>query len=132
METGVKKIVSFRDLDVYQRSYRASVQALPLINFLRKIREFDTADQLSRCTKAVPALIAEGYAKRFQPKHLDKYIDDGIGEANESIVHISHTMDLGYPNKEECEDLISEYEIIGKQLYNFGKSWQSSRKRHAS
>lgn len=129
MDYGSKFIRSFTDLDVYQRSYKSAlIASKELVPFLRNLKEYETADQISRSTKAIPALIAEGYAKRYQPKHLQKYIDDAIGEANESLVHVSITRDLGFPNKNVCNNLINEYIIIGKQLYNLGKNWQESKR----
>ena len=125
METGDRKIKSYSDLDVFQRSYKAGlIVSKEIAPFLKKIGEPSEANQILRSSKAIPALIAEGYAKRFQPKHLQKYIDDGIGEANESSVHISYAKDLGHPNPKLCKGLMDEYTIIGKQLYAFGKSWQ--------
>lgn len=127
MDQGQRQIKTFSDLDVYQRSYKSALACQSIINFLRKIREYELADQLSRSTKAIPALIAEGYAKRYQEKHLQKYVDDAIGEANESLVHISLARDIGCPETDPCNQLINDYSIIAKQLYNFGKSWQKAK-----
>jgi four helix bundle protein len=122
--SGKKKVVSFQDLDVYQRAYKAAlVISEKIIPFLRKKKHYDLADQISRSSKAIPALIAESYAKRHQKKNFKKYLDDGMGEANETIVHLSFTKDLKYPNPSLCDDLIDAYNIIGKQLYKLGNSW---------
>lgn len=128
METGKKRINSFTELDVYKRCFDAATLSQSLVKFLRQNKEFELADQLSRCTKAIPALIAEGYAKRYQPKHLQKYIDDAIGESNESIVHISLTKNLQGADVSLCEKLVDEYTIIGKQLYRFGESWSRAKR----
>ncbi len=127
MDNSERVIKSFLDLDVYKRSYRAGVKSQKLVVFLRQIKGFGEADQLSRSSKAVPALIAEGYAKRYQVKHLQKYIDDAIGEANESIVHVSFARELGFLDKALCDELNSEYVIIAKELYNLGKKWSESK-----
>ena len=37
---------------------------------------FDLKDQLSRSCKAIPRLIAEGYAKRHQKAGFQKYLDE--------------------------------------------------------
>lgn len=128
MEEGKTRINSFTDLDVYKRSFNAATKAQFLVTFLRQNKEFGLADQLSRSTKAVPALIAEGYAKRYQRKHLQKYLDDAIGEANESIVHVGLTANLPGADGQLCKFLTDEYEIIGKQLYRFGESWSRSKR----
>ncbi len=91
------KILGFRDLDVYQRSYNASI----------------------------PRLIAEGYAKRNQLRGFQKYLVDALGECNEIQVSLNHCRDLyeTYVDKKLCEDLDREYEIIGKQVYRLSESW---------
>ena len=132
METRMeekKKIIGFQDLDVYQRAYKAAlIINEKIILFLQKIRQYDLADQIGRSSKAIPALIAEGYAKRHQKKNFKKYLDDGMGEANETIVHLSFTKDLKYPEPALCDELIETYNIIGKQLYNLGGSWLKSKR----
>lgn len=121
-------IRSFLDLNVYQRSYQAALTVnREVVPKLPDTEKYDLKDQLRRASKAVPALIAEGYARKHHKKDWQKYIDDDIGEANEMIVHLSLTRDLytNYVNPKICEQLIEEYDIIGKQLFRLGKSWNS-------
>ncbi len=54
-----------------------------------KIPEFEKNDlksQLRRSVKATLRLIAEGYAKRHQKHGFQKYLDDAMGECNETIM----------------------------------------------
>ena len=77
----VKKpsIRSFRDLDVYQRSYSAMLRvAKDVIPKLPESEKYRIVDQLCRSSQAIPRLIAEGYAKRHQRAGFQKYIDDAI------------------------------------------------------
>ncbi len=127
-----KPIRSFRDLDVYNGSYDASVIVLTkLVPKLPKEERFDLADQLRRSAKAVPRLIAEGYAKKHQKKGFQKYIDDAMAEANETVVGLCQCRDIysKYINPELCEKLIDEYDKVGRQLYNLGKAWDTFKKR---
>jgi len=121
-------IRSFLDLDVYQRAYKASVTVhKEIITRLPENEKYDLKDQAGRASKAIPAIIAEGYSKKHHKKSWQKYIDDAIGEANEMIVHLSLAKDL-YPNLVDtklCGKLIEEYNIIGKQLFRLGKAWNS-------
>lgn len=80
-----KPIVSFRDLDVYQ---------------------------LSRSTKAIPRLIAEGYAKRHQKLGFQKYLDDAMAESNETIVGIEMCRDIYNFDKDIC----TKYARLGLAL----------------
>ena len=126
-----KKITSYRDLDVYQRAYKASiVVCLKIVPRLPKEEKHDSASQLRRSSKAVPRLIAEGYAKKHQRRGFQKYIDDAMAETNETIVSLSHVQDLYFKKVDEVslEEMIEEYNIIGKRLYNLEKSWENFSK----
>jgi four helix bundle protein len=90
-----KRIKSFIDLEVYQNTYSASVIILTkILPKLPKQERFDLVDQLRRSAKAIPRLIAEGFAKRHQKKGFQKYLDDATGESNETIVSLCHTRDI--------------------------------------
>lgn len=120
------KIKSYTDLDVYQRSYRLSViVCTKVIIKLPKEEKFDLTDQLRRSCKAIPRLIAEGFGKRHQKKGFQKYLDDAIGENNETIVSLCHVRDI-YPENilpDSIQKLIGEYEIVGKQLFKLKQTW---------
>ena len=75
LEMRKNPIRSFKDLDVYQRSIEAAKEILiKVIPRLPLTEKYDLADQLRRCCKAIQALIAEGYAKKHQPKAFQKYL----------------------------------------------------------
>ena len=93
--TNNKKIRSFRDLEVYQNTYRASIVLMTkIIPKLPYCERYDLRDQLSRSCKAIPRLIAEGYAKKHQKAGFQKYIDDALAECNETIVGLEQIKDI--------------------------------------
>ena len=120
-------IRSFRDLEVYQNTYEASILVMTkIVPKLPDSEKYDLKDQLSRSCKAPHRLIAEGYAKKHQKAGFQKYIDDAMAEANETSVSLCQCRDIygKFINIKLCEDLIEEYDVIGKQLYNLEKSWE--------
>ena len=89
------KIKSYKDLDVYQRAYNACLSVMKNITpKLPNEEKYDLRDQLSRSSKAIPRLIAEGHAKKHQRAGFQKYLDDAIGESNETQVSICQSRDL--------------------------------------
>jgi four helix bundle protein len=127
-----KKIVSFKDLIVYQNSYKASIEVMTkIVPKLPDEEKYDLKDQLRRSCKAIPRLIAEGYAKRHQMKGFQKYLDDSLGECNEIIVSLSHAKDIYYKyvDTKLCEYLIETYDITGKQIYRLAESWTRIKSR---
>jgi four helix bundle protein len=127
-----KPIRSFRDLEVYQNSYAASIEVnTKIAPKLPKQEQYDLADQLRRASKAIPRLIAEGYSKKHQKKGFQKYLDDALTESNEMIVSLSHVRDLysSHVNQELSDRLIDIYDKSSRQIYNLAKSWQDFKAR---
>ncbi len=92
--------------------------------------KYDLKDQISRSCKAIPRLIAEGFAKKHQKAGFQKYLDDAMAETNETQVSLCQCRDVYSKNINEqlSEELIKEYEIIGKQLYRLKQSWNNFSK----
>lgn len=135
MENGKRKSVirSFQDLEVYQRLYQAMLEVMNgIIPKLPKEEKFDLADQIRRCCKAPLALLAEGFAKRYQARSWRKYLDDTMGECNEMIHHLSVCRDVYKNNLDSnlCQKLIKEYDLANRQLYHLRKSWQNFHKQN--
>lgn len=130
MENQRKPIRSFRDLEVYQNSYQLMLlvhrEILPL---LPQSEKFDLRDQLSRSTKAVPRLIAEGYTKKHQKAGFQKYIDDAHTESNETIVGLEQCKDLYGITPARCDDLIRKYDITSRQLFKLAEAWDNFKNR---
>lgn len=111
-------IKSFRDLEVYRNTYQASVDvAAQILPRLPAKEKYDLIDQLSRSSKAVPRLIAEGYAKKHQKSGFQKYLDDAMAECNETIVSIEHARDIYHLDKILCDRFVDIYDKSGRQLY---------------
>ena len=128
-----KRITSFKDLEVYQNSYKACItvhkQILPK---LPKNEKYDLYDQLLRSTKAIPRLIAEGYAKRHQKAGFQKYLDDAMAESNETIVGLEQVKDLYDVEPDLCLELVDVYDKTGRQLYRLAESWTRFKLRSRS
>ncbi|MFH1562391.1 MAG: four helix bundle protein [Nitrospirota bacterium] len=126
MENDKKPIRSFKDLHVFQNTSQTCITVMTkIIPKLPNSEKYDLKDQLSRSCKAIPRLIAEGYAKRHQRHGFQKYLDDAMGECNETIVSIEQCHDIypEYVDTKLCEELVKIYDISGRQLYNLSIAW---------
>ena len=52
--------MSYRDLEVYQRSFRLALEIHKFSLTLSKELQFDLADQIRRASRSIPSNIAEG------------------------------------------------------------------------
>jgi four helix bundle protein len=121
-----KSITSFRDLQVYQNSYSACIEVMTkIISSLPESEKFDLKKQLNSSVKAIPRLIAEGYAKRHQKYGFQKYLDDAMGECNETIVGMEMCRDIfgNHIDKKLCQELVNIYDVCGRQLYRLREAW---------
>jgi four helix bundle protein len=118
------KIASFKDLEIYQKSYEAAVTIIKTIVPKLPIEEkFDLGSQLRRSSKAVPRLIAEGYSKRHQKRGFQKYLDDALAESNETVVSLSQARDIYQVEPELCTQIIGVYEVISRQIFRLSSVW---------
>lgn len=125
-EKEKKSITSFKDLEVYQNSYKACIKVMTqIIPKLPESEKFDLKYQLSESVKAIPRLIAEGYAKRHQRHGFQKYLDDAMAECNETIVGMEMCKDIfgKYVDIKLCEELVNIYDVCGRQLYRLRIAW---------
>ncbi len=125
-----KYISSFRDLEVYRNSYKGSlIIHKKVLSKLPKSERYDLRDQLSRSTKAVPRLIAEGYAKRHQKAGFQKYLDDAMAECNETIVGLEHAKDIYLGKSVFLDELIDLYDKSARQLYKLALAWRKFKRK---
>ena len=127
-----KVIKSFRDLNVYQNTYKAMMDVMTkIVPALPENEKFDLKDQLSRSCKSIPRLIAEGYAKRHQKMGFQKYLDDAMAECNENIVSLEQCIDLYSKDVDTatCKKLVELYDVSGRQIYKLSEAWSKFKKR---
>ena len=127
-----KRIASFRDLEVYKITYKACIVVMTeILPKLPDSEKYDLKNQLSRSVKAVPRLIAEGYAKCHQRLGFQKYLDDAMAECNETIVGLEMCIDIFKKYMVNCDinELVDIYDKAGRQLYNLSKAWSKFKRR---
>ena len=125
-----KPIKSFRDLEVYRNTYEVMIVVMgKIVPKLPESEKYDLKDQLSRSCKAIPRLIAEGYAKRHQRSGFQKYLDDAMGECNETIVSLEQCRDIYKIDKDLIDKLVDIYDKSGRQLYNLSTAWTNFKRR---
>jgi four helix bundle protein len=131
MNNNSKKIIkSFKDLEVYQNTYKAAIViATQILPKLPESEKYDLRDQLSRSSKAIPRLIAEGFAKKHQKQGFQKYIDDAMAECNETIVSLEQVKDIYNIEVNLCNELIDLYDKSARQLFNLAQAWDKFKQR---
>jgi len=121
-------IRTYRDLDVYKKSYEAAMLISKLTRKFPLWERVELARQLRRSTRSVPANVAEGWAKRDSAQEFKRFLQMAVGSCHETEVWLSMSKDENYITREEHETMAKEYERIGVMLRSLWKNWRNFTK----
>jgi len=79
---------SYRDLEIYKQSKNLAIEIHKMTLSLPKFEMFEEASQIRRSSKAITALIVEGYGRRRYKADFIKYLVYTQSECDETIVHL--------------------------------------------
>jgi len=78
--------------------------------------KYSLIDQIRRSSRSVGANIAEAWQKRRYIPHFISKLTDSDSEQSETQHWLSTSLACKYITEEEYNNLIDEYELIGKML----------------
>ncbi|HVO75000.1 MAG TPA: four helix bundle protein [Ignavibacteriaceae bacterium] len=106
----------FRDLKVYQVSYRLALEIFDLTKNFPKEELYNLTDQIRRSSRSVPSNIAEAWRRRKYPKAFVNKLTDSLAEESETEVTLDFSLDLNYINKESHDYLLQKYDEVARML----------------
>ena len=111
-----KQYNGFRDLIVYQKSYKIAIEISMLMKLYPSEEKYVLVDQMRRASRSIPANIAEAWASRRYPKSFVSKLVIAHGEELEMEVWLDMSLDLGYLKKDTHTLLLNKYIEISKML----------------
>ena len=112
-----KRVVSFEDLEVFQRAYRMSLEIHQVSLKFPPIEQRVLADQLRRASKSICANVAEGYGRQKRSKaEFKRFLQMAIGSSDEMRVWVRYAFDLGYIDEAIWRRWRDEYQMISRML----------------
>ena len=112
-----KRVVSFEDLEVFQRAYRMSLDIHRQSLALPQIEQRVLADQMRRASKSICANVAEGYSRQKRSKaEFKRFLQLAIGSSDEMRVWVRYALDLGYIDEAVWRRWRDEYQTISRML----------------
>ena len=112
----------YKDLDVYKRSYAAARAVYKIIKEYPHEERDGMVDQMRRASLSIPMNIAEWYARNDSQKEFKRFLLMAVGSANEMLVLVDFSKDVGYISEETHAKAFAEYDVICRMLSNFIKS----------
>lgn len=111
---------SYRDLEIYQESKRLAIEIHALSLTLPKFELYEEGSQVRRSSKAVTAMIVEGYARNRYKKDYIKYLVYAHSECDETILHLEFLHDTGsFTDGTQYQKLRSEYMMLSRKINTF-------------
>jgi four helix bundle protein len=106
----------FRDLIVYQKSYKLAMEIFEITKFFPKEEKYSLVDQVRRSSRSVPANISEAWVKRKYPKSFVSKLLDSLAEEGETEVWIDMSKDCKYIDDQLHISLLERYQEVAKML----------------
>ena len=119
-------IKSYKDLDVYNLSYKLAMDIFFLTRNFPKEEIYSLTSQIVRSSRSISGNIVEGWAKRVYPKKFKTQLIDALGSSAETQNWISFSKDCGYISEQQFDEYSSKLEHIGKMLTKLHQNWKSS------
>jgi four helix bundle protein len=110
-----KKIESFQDLVVWQKSMDLVTESYLLVHRLPQDERYGLASQMRRAAVSIPANIAEGFG-RWHSKEFVHFLLVANGSLKELETHLLIGKRLGFFTASELAKPVSLVEEIGRML----------------
>ena len=117
-------IQSFKDLEVYQESYQLALEVYRLSHSYPQEERYGLTGQIRRASVSIPLNIAEGYGKQDTAAEFKRYLRMALGSANEMLVLLDLSRDLGYAAEGMAAKLQERYSVLARRLYRLEEHWK--------
>ena len=112
----------FRDLIAYQKSYKLAMEIFEITKGFPNDEKYSLTNQLRRCSRSVPANIAEAWVKRKYPKSFMAKLLDALAEESETEVWLDMSLDFKYIDEKIHKLLIDKTIEVSKMLNSMIKT----------
>jgi len=113
-----KPYQSHKDLQVFQKSYSASLEIYKVSTNFPRDEKYGITDQLRRASTSVCANIAEGYGRQLtSDTDFKRFLVISKGSCQEVMVWIDFAKDLGFVSQDVAQNWNDQYVEISKMLY---------------
>jgi four helix bundle protein len=116
-----KKIVTYKDLDVWKKSHELTIRIYRITNNFPKDEIYGLISQLRKASYSIPANIAEGNGKQYLKEYI-QYLYISKSSLNEVEYFLLLSKDLDYMNINEYDELVIRVNVIDKMLIGLIKS----------
>jgi four helix bundle protein len=118
-----KLVKSFRDLEVYQKTFQASVDVMKKV--IPLVPESSLRDKIIETSLSIPNIIAEAHSRRFdEAEKANKLLDESMAECNKVVVYLEQARDIHNVDKSVIEEIIKIYINERWKILNLQRAWK--------
>jgi len=121
-------IKSYKDLEVYKRSFRMAMDIFWLTRNFPKEEVYSLTSQINRSSRSISANIAEGWAKRIYESVFKQHLIHALGSCSETENWLAFALECKYMDQSVHNRINNELDQIGKMLYALHKNWKNHEK----
>jgi four helix bundle protein len=114
-------IKGFRDLEVWQKSHKLTLEIYKLTNLFPRSEQFGMVSQLRRAAYSIPSNLAEGYGRR-STRELLQFIAIANGSAEELRYFVILSKELRYISPQDETRLDGEITGIVQMMATLSRS----------
>jgi len=115
MEGERKKIESYKDLEVWKKGVRFSIEIYKITSGFPTSEQYGITNQIRRASASFPANIAEGYG-RESTKNYIQFLKTARGSLNETETFLYIAYGLKDISKESLDKLLTRSTELGKMI----------------
>lgn len=113
------KAKSYKGLEIYNLSFELAMELHELSLTFPKFETYEEGSQLRRSSKSIPALIAEGWGRRYYKNEFIKFLIYALASCDETVVHLDFVAACKYIPKKQHTAYLERYEILGKKINKY-------------
>ncbi|NQU84434.1 MAG: four helix bundle protein [Mariniphaga sp.] len=120
----------YSDLEIYKMVFDLAIRIHRFSFKLPKFELYEQGSQVRRSSKSVKDQISEGYGRKRYKADFIKFLTYSQASCDETINHLK-TIKVLYPEIEDSNQVINEYDILGKKINAFiqyvENNWRSNK-----
>jgi four helix bundle protein len=121
-------IKSYKDLDVYKRSFKLAMDIFWMTRNFPKEEIYSLTSQITRSSRSISANISEGWAKRKYESVFKQHLVHSLGSCSETETWLDFSLECKYIDQQAHTRFTEEIDQIGKMLNKPHQNWKSHGK----
>jgi four helix bundle protein len=110
---------SYKDLEIYQLSYRLAVKIHKFSLTLPKYELYEEGSQIRKSSKGITSCIVEGYGRKRYKADYIRFLTYAHASCDETILHLNFINDTHNPDEKKMNYFFEKYDELGRKINKY-------------